>query len=218
MSPTECLLCRQPAYQGLGRNHDQRRYGRRPIGCDGDRAMPSDTRAKTRSQRDDASAGWVTSTSVDPQSCSRPGSQRSWASRTARSLTHAALDGDISHGARHRLDVDYALRRRVPHPGEIAAESRSRTPLMDTPQSSRWRTAASGHRPASALRDPHSGQWRTVAVGRVRMHASVSCSACQCERRVSGVAIGRSGTRSRPRTVVQLPGRTYQKRSLNSGQ
>jgi hypothetical protein len=46
------------------------------------------------------------------------------------------------------------------------------------------------------------------ASGRVRMYASVSCSACQCERQVSGKALGSLRTRSRPVAAgqaIQLP-------------
>ena len=49
----------------------------------------------------------------------------------------------------------------------------------------------------------HSSRSWPSAPGRLRMYASVSCSACQCERQVSGVAIGRSGTRSRPIGVAR---------------
>jgi len=44
---------------------------------------------------------------------------------------------------------------------------------------------------------------RTSASGRVRIYASVSCSASQCERKVSGNGIGSSSTRSRPTPDIQ---------------
>ena len=63
-------------------------------------------------------------------------------------------------------------------------------------------------RPSMPMQCHHYGTSRSsrspaTACGRVRMYVSVSCSACQCERQVAGVAIGSSRTRSRPVAVLR---------------